>query len=82
MHVPRAKRRGVNYVTKQLQYLGNYLADYAETSHACRHPPGNASLCVTVGIQLHVRTCKATMFQISRTAEPIALKLGILTGTV
>ena len=65
-----------------MQYLGNYWADYAETSHACGHPPGNASLCVTVGVRLHVRTCKATMFQISRTAGPIALKVGILMGSV
>ena len=58
------------------------LADYAETSHVCRHPPGNVSQCVTtVGVQLHVHTCKATMLQISRTAGPIALKLGILIGT-
>ena len=51
------------------------------------HPPGNASLCVTVGVRLHVRTCKASnvpraraMFHFSRTAGPIALKLGILMG--
>ena len=50
-------------------------------------PAGNASLCVTVGVRLHVRTCKASnvpraraMFQISRTSGPIALKLGILMG--
>ena len=48
-------------VMYQLQYLGNYLADYAETLQACRHPPGNVSLCVTIGVRLHVRTCKATV---------------------
>ena len=39
--------RGVSHVT--MQYLGNYLADCVETLHACRHPPGNVSLCATVG---------------------------------
>ena len=31
-----------------------------KTSHTCRHPPGNASLCGTVGVRLHERTCKAS----------------------
>ena len=30
--------------------MGNYLADYAETSHKCSHPPGNVSLRATVGV--------------------------------
>ena len=38
-----------------------YLAGYAETTHACSHPPGKVSLCVTVGVRLHVRTCEATV---------------------
>ena len=65
----------------QLQYLGNYLADYAETSHARRRTPGNVFQCATVGVRLHVRTCNATMFQISRTGGPIALKFGTRLGT-
>ena len=37
------------------------MPDYAETSHAWRHPPGNVFLCVTVGVRLHARMCKATV---------------------
>ena len=44
-------------------------------------PPSNVSLYVTVGVRLHVRTCKATMLQISRTGGPIALKFGTRLGT-
>ena len=28
--------------------------------HVSTHPPGNVSLCVTVGVRLHVRTCGET----------------------
>ena len=41
--------------------FSNYLADYAETSQGCWHAPGNVSLCVTVGVGMHVRTSKATV---------------------
>ena len=61
--------------------LDNYWADYAETLHACRYPPGNARPCVTVGVLLHVRTCKKTVVLDLENAESIALKLGILMRT-
>ena len=36
--------------------LGNYRGDFAETWHVGRHSPGNAFLCVTIRVLLHVRT--------------------------
>ena len=55
--------------TKRFQFCNNYdnsiitsyLTYCAQTSDACRHPIGNAYPCVTVGMLLHVRTCKATV---------------------
>ena len=67
-------------VLQLLQYLGNYLADCAESWYVGRHPLGNAYPCATVGVLLHVRTCRGR-FQISRTAEPIVLKFGTWLGT-
>ena len=49
--------------------------------HAGTHPAaGNVSLCVTVGVPLHVRACKATIVPDLENGW-IALKLGILIGT-
>ena len=61
MHVLRAKKKWCQFGNNYIRYLGNYWAEYAETSHACRHPSGDVVPCVTAGVLLHVRTCKATV---------------------
>ena len=80
MHVPRAKTKGCQF-SNNYDDSGNYWSDYAETSHACKHPAGDVFPCVTVGCCCMCARARQQSFQISRTAEPIALKLGILMGT-
>ena len=70
-------------------YIDNTRSDttepYASTTLAQTQPnrmhrQHNAFTCFTVGVLLHVRTCKGRS-QISRTAEPIASQFGTAMGT-
>ena len=54
----------------------NGWADLAETWYTAGHSTDNSCLWVIFGVLQHVRTC-TPRFNISRTAEPIALKFGM-----
>ena len=81
MHVSRAKTKECQFGNNYNKSVITYWADYSETFHAYSHPPGNSVTCVTVGMLLRACTCKKTVVPVSRTAEPIALKLDIFMKT-
>ena len=80
MHVPRARQRGVSYVT--IAMSGNYTWPITLKLHM--HIDTHPTMYLYVSQLGCYCTCARTrqwLFQISRTAEQITLKLGILIGT-
>ena len=65
----------------RLLFLGNDWADCVEIWYALVDPLLTAYAVVTVGVSLHVRTCKDTpepRFCISETAWPNVFEFGLL----
>ena len=81
MHVSRTKRKGCQFCNNydNLVITGPIALKFRMQvgTHQAMH--FHVSV-VTVGVLLHVRTCMGCS-QISRTAEPIALKFGTVMET-
>ena len=77
MHVPRAKRMGVNYVTIAISWLITLKLRMHEGIHLAMYLHASQLGCYRTCAP---RTCKGRS-QISRTAETIAVKFGTAMGT-
>ena len=60
----------------RLLFLGNGWADFVESWYALGNTLVTAYAVVTVGVSLHVRTCRPH-FCISGTARPIEFNFGV-----